>query len=88
VKLASHDILSVRQAAWAFFDKSEARIREKMAEASRIVDAKWEDSRALLTHPWQTPPLSGPAPEGLAAALDRLRQLLADSVPPPLAAAN
>jgi spermidine synthase len=42
----------------------------------------------LLTHPWQTPPLSGPAPEGLAAALDRLRQLLADSVPPPLAAAN
>jgi hypothetical protein len=39
----------------------------------------------LLTRPWQTPPLSGPAPAGLAAAQDRLRQLLSDSVPQPLA---
>ncbi|HSO34091.1 MAG TPA: hypothetical protein VLT33_16265 [Labilithrix sp.] len=46
-KLASHDILSVRQAAWAFYDKSEARIRASMAEASRILDATWEDSRAF-----------------------------------------
>jgi hypothetical protein len=47
VKLASHDVLSVRQAAWAFYDKSEARIRASMAEAARILDAKWEDSRAF-----------------------------------------
>ena len=46
-KLASHDILSVRQAAWAFYEKSEARIRGSMAEASRILDAKWDDSRAF-----------------------------------------
>lgn len=46
-KLASHDILSVRQAAWVFYDQSEARIRGSMAEASRILDAKWEDSRAF-----------------------------------------
>lgn len=47
VKLASHDILSVRQAAWAFYDKSEPRIRAEMADASRILDAKWEDSRSF-----------------------------------------
>jgi spermidine synthase len=40
----------------------------------------------LLGHPWQTPPLSGPAPAGLAEAHDRLRQLLVDSLPQPLAA--
>ena len=40
----------------------------------------------LLAHPWQSPPLSGPAPAGLAAAQDRLRQLLVDSLPAPLAA--
>jgi len=45
VQLASHDVLSVREAAWAFFDKSEARVRTSMADASRILDAKWEDSR-------------------------------------------
>jgi spermidine synthase len=42
----------------------------------------------LLDRPWQTPPLSGPAPAELAAAQDRLRQLLADSVPQPLAGAR
>ena len=47
VALASHDVLSVRQAAWAFYEKSEPRIRASMAEASRILDAKWEDSRAF-----------------------------------------
>lgn len=46
VKLASHDVLTVRQASWLFFDRSLDRVRSNMAEASRILDAKWEDSRA------------------------------------------
>src|SRR5262249_26980747 len=41
-KLASHEILSVRQASWAMFDKSIPRVREHLAEAVRILDAKWE----------------------------------------------
>ncbi|NES81232.1 MAG: WGR domain-containing protein [Moorea sp. SIO2B7] len=48
VKLASHEILSVRQAAWTMFEQILERIRtneqEKLA-AVRILEAKWDDSR-------------------------------------------
>ena len=44
-RLSSHEILSVRQAAWKFYEKSLPRIRAELGEAIRIVDAKWEDSR-------------------------------------------
>jgi predicted DNA-binding WGR domain protein/uncharacterized protein (UPF0147 family) len=46
VKLASHDILSVRQAAWSSFERGVERVTNDIAEAARILDAKWEDSRA------------------------------------------
>ena len=46
VKLASHEILSVRQAAWSSFERGVDRVKNDMAEASRILDATWEDSRA------------------------------------------
>jgi hypothetical protein len=45
VKLASHDILSVRQAAWQMCQSSLPRLKQDMDTASRLVDAKWEDSR-------------------------------------------
>lgn len=45
VKLASHEILSVRQAAWSSFDRGIDRVKANMAEASRVLDARWEDSR-------------------------------------------
>ncbi|MFO0734557.1 MAG: hypothetical protein U0270_01695 [Labilithrix sp.] len=45
VKLASHDILSVRQAAWSSFERGVDRVKGNMTEAARILDAKWEDSR-------------------------------------------
>lgn len=47
VGFASHDILTVRQVAWRFFEQDVDRIRAKMAEAVRVLDAKWEDSRAF-----------------------------------------
>lgn len=45
VKLASHEILSVRQAAWAMYEHDVARVQANMAAAVRILDATWEDSR-------------------------------------------
>jgi hypothetical protein len=45
VKLASHDILSVREAAWQMARASLDRMKKDMDTASRLVDAKWEDSR-------------------------------------------
>jgi hypothetical protein len=45
VKLASHDILSVREAAWQFCRSSLDRLKKDMDTTVRLVDAKWEDSR-------------------------------------------
>jgi hypothetical protein len=46
-KLASHEILSVREASWAMYEKSRDRIEKSLAGAARILDAKWADSRAF-----------------------------------------
>jgi predicted DNA-binding WGR domain protein len=45
VKLASHDILAVREAAWQMCRASLDRLKADMDTASRLVDAKWQDSR-------------------------------------------
>jgi hypothetical protein len=46
IALASHEILSVRRAAWSMYEHSVARVQADMASAVRILDAKWRDSRA------------------------------------------
>lgn len=46
-RLGSHEILSVRQAAWSFYDRSVARIKQELAVAIKLLDAKWDDSRAF-----------------------------------------
>jgi hypothetical protein len=45
VKLAGHDILSVREAAWQMCRRSLDRLKKDMDTATRLVDVKWEDSR-------------------------------------------
>ncbi|MCG8649024.1 MAG: hypothetical protein MI861_04280, partial [Pirellulales bacterium] len=45
VKLASHDVLSVREACWSMCRQEIGRLRKAMASAVRLLDAKWEDSR-------------------------------------------
>jgi hypothetical protein len=47
VKLAGHDILSVREAAWQMCRAGLDRLRQDVDTAVRLVDAKWEDSRAF-----------------------------------------
>ncbi len=46
VALASHDVLAVREAAWAMCEASVPRLADTLPEAVRILDAKWDDSRA------------------------------------------
>jgi hypothetical protein len=45
IALASHEILSVRRAAWSMYEHGVARVQANMASAVRILDAKWRDSR-------------------------------------------
>jgi len=44
-RLASHEILSVREAAWQFYRQNKARLLADMGVAIKILDASWEDSR-------------------------------------------
>ncbi|MDJ1169937.1 WGR domain-containing protein [Roseofilum sp. BLCC_M154] len=48
VRLASHEVLTVRQASWTMIEHNRDRIKASEAEklaAIRILEAKWEDSR-------------------------------------------
>jgi hypothetical protein len=46
VRLASHEILAVREAAWAMLGRSLPRVHADMPNAVRVADATWADSRA------------------------------------------
>jgi hypothetical protein len=46
VELASHEVLAVRQAAFRIYAGSIDRVRANLAEAAKILDAKWPDARA------------------------------------------
>lgn len=43
--LGSHEVLSVRQGCWAIYRRSVPRLKQDMAGALRLVDAKWADTR-------------------------------------------
>ncbi|MES2731464.1 MAG: hypothetical protein V4714_06935 [Bacteroidota bacterium] len=45
VKLAAHEMLEVRQRARQFYETNLDRLRAEPAEALRILDVSWEDSR-------------------------------------------
>ncbi len=46
-RLASHEILSIREASWKFYRENTRRVKADMDAALRILDAKWDDSRAF-----------------------------------------
>lgn len=47
IELASHPLRSVRQLAWSYYAQEETRVRASLAEAARILDAPWDDTRAF-----------------------------------------
>jgi hypothetical protein len=46
-RLASHEILSVREASWKFYRENKPRLLADMSAAIKILDASWEDSRRV-----------------------------------------
>ncbi|MBP0009148.1 WGR domain-containing protein [Roseofilum sp. Belize Diploria] len=56
VRLASHEVLSVRQASWTMIEHNIDRIKASNAEklaAVRLLEAKWEDSRQFAQELFQ-----------------------------------
>jgi len=47
IRLAGHEILSVREASWKMCRESVPRLRAEMEQAVRLLDVRWEDSRAF-----------------------------------------
>ncbi|HEY4056832.1 MAG TPA: hypothetical protein VGM39_09490 [Kofleriaceae bacterium] len=74
VELASHEILSIRSAAWRMYENDIPRIQANMASAVRILDAKWEDSRrwaeAFFRRPEFSPYFTG---DVLVGVIDSVR---------------
>ncbi len=46
IRLASHEILAVRVAARTMFERSLPRVHADLAEAVRVLDSRWPDTRA------------------------------------------
>ena len=76
IKLASHEILSVRQAAWAMYEHDIARVKANMASAVRILDAKWADSRTWAADFFRRPELGREEFTGdvLVGVIDSVRE--------------
>jgi hypothetical protein len=47
VRLAQHEILAIRQGAWALARSAIARFRLAQSAIGRLVDSQWEDTRAF-----------------------------------------
>lgn len=47
VDLADHDAVAIRRLAWSKAEADVARLRAEAAEAARMLDAKWDDTRAF-----------------------------------------
>jgi predicted DNA-binding WGR domain protein len=78
VKLASHEILSVREAARQMFLQKLGAIRansQEMLSAVRMLEAKWEDSREFATRIFRTE-LTGEdwTPEVMVSLCDSIRE--------------
>jgi predicted DNA-binding WGR domain protein len=47
IQFANHEILDVREHAWQLYNENVARMKYEAEEALRILDSKWDDSRAF-----------------------------------------
>lgn len=74
VRLASHDILAVRQAAWSALERGVDRVKASMAEAARVLDAKPEDSRVWARDFFRTLGAEAFTAEVLVTILDSVRE--------------
>lgn len=74
VELGSHDILAVRHAAWAMFEAERARVLANLAEAARLCDAKWADTRAFAFTFFRAIPPEHFTAEVLVSVIDSVKE--------------
>ncbi len=72
-KLASHEILSVREAAWKFYRENKPRLLADMSAAIKILDAKWDDSRQVAFAVFREFTEDDFTPDVLVAVVDSVR---------------
>lgn len=77
VKLANHEILTVREAARQMFSQRLIMINgntEEMLAAVRLLEAKWEDSREFAFQVFQDLPREYWSPEVIITACDSIKE--------------
>ena len=72
-RLASHEILSVREASWKFFRENKPRLLADMSAAIKILDASWEDSRRVAFELFRGFTEDDFSPDVLVAVCDSVR---------------
>jgi len=72
-RLASHEILSVREAAWKFYRENKPRLLADMGVAIKILDAAWEDSRRFAFELFRGYEEHDFSPDVLVAVCDSVR---------------
>lgn len=72
-RLASHEILSVREAAWKFFRENKPRVLAELSVAIKILDASWDDSRQFAFEYFRTFDEHEFSPDVLVAVCDSVR---------------
>jgi hypothetical protein len=73
VRLASHEILLVRQGAWALASAARERFLLAPIALARLCDARWEDSRAFAFGFVRSFPASALTPDGVIAICDSVQ---------------
>ena len=74
VKLADHEILSVRQAAWELSRKQVHRLKNEMAVTVKLLDSRWQDSRHVAWELFQRFGSEELPPEILVSICDSTRE--------------
>jgi predicted DNA-binding WGR domain protein len=72
-RLASHEILSVREAAWKFYRENKPRLVADLGVAIKILDATWEDSRRFAFALFREYEEHDFSPDVLVAVCDSVR---------------
>ncbi|HMA97738.1 MAG TPA: WGR domain-containing protein [Polyangiaceae bacterium] len=76
VRLAHHEILSIRQGAWILLQGAKDRFQVAPAALARLCDARWEDTRAFAFEFVRSFPGDQLVPDTVIAILDSIEPLV------------
>lgn len=76
VRLADHEILTIRQGAWALVRGAKDRFRVAPAALARLCDARWQDTRAFAFEFVRSFPAEQLVPDTVVAIIDSIEPLV------------